>query len=123
MNDCREGEFYCLCNKVKKIYSLCKMSRKGEGRLERFQHNHDELKKLADKMWPYFEEIFILDSSSLEFFNKKYDYWSSRNRYNCSYSYLTLQEIIDNNEYVRKPNSDDRYFRFTYGYSFFLFLE
>ena len=34
--------------------------KKGEERLERFQHNHDELKKIADKMWPYFEEIFIL---------------------------------------------------------------
>ena len=45
--------------------------KKGQERLERFQHNHDELKKIADKMWPYFEEIFILDFS-LDFFNKEY---------------------------------------------------
>ena len=87
---------------------------KGEERLERFQHKHDELKELADKIWPYFEEIFILDSFSLDFFNKEYD-WSSRNRDDCSYSYLTLQEIIDNNEYIRKLNGNDRCFKFTCG--------
>ena len=48
-------------------------------------------------MWQYLEEIFILDSSSLDFFNKEY-HWFSRNRGDFSYSYLTLQEIIDNNE-------------------------
>ena len=68
MNDYKEGEFYCFCNKVKKRCTLCKMSSafsrdkmKAEELLERFQHNHDELKKLADEMWPYFEETFILD--------------------------------------------------------------
>ena len=73
--------------------------RKGEERLERYQHNFDELKKLADKMWPYFEECFILDKFSLDFFNKEY-HFSLQNRVDCSYSYLTLQEIIDNNEYL-----------------------
>ena len=121
MNDYREGEFYCFCNKVKKRCTLCKMSSafsqdkmKAEELLERFQHNHDELKKLADEMWPYFEETFILDFFSLGLFNKEY-HWSSRNRDNFSYSYLTLQEIIDNNEYKRKLNGDNRYFKFTYG--------
>ena len=85
---------------------------KGEEHYERFQHNHDELKKIADEMWPYLEEVFILESSSLDFFNREY-HWSSRNRDDCSYSYLTLQEIIDNNEYVRKLNGDGRYFKFT----------
>ena len=52
-----------------------------------------------------------MESSPLDFFNKEYQ-WSSRNRDDCSYSYLTFQEIIDNNEYVRKLNGDDRYFKF-----------
>ena len=106
MNDHREGEFYCFCNKVTKRCTLCKMhydfprdKKKGEERLERFQHNPDEIKKIADEIWPYLEEVFILESSSLDFFNKEY-HWSSRNKDDCSYSYLTLQEIIDNNEYV-----------------------
>ena len=46
-------------------------------------------------MWPYLKENFILESCSLDLFNKEY-HWSSRNRDDCSYSYLTLQEIIDN---------------------------
>ena len=52
--------------------------KKGEERLEMFQHNHNELNKIADEMLPYLE-IFILESSSLDFFNKEY-HWSSRNR-------------------------------------------
>ena len=65
-------------------------------------------------MLRYLEEIFILEPSSLDFFNREY-YWPSQNRDDCSYSYLTLQEIIDNNEYVQKPNGDDRCFKYTYG--------
>ena len=49
--------------------------KKGEERLEIFQHNHNELNKIADEMLPYLE-IFILESSSLDFFNKEY-HWSS----------------------------------------------
>ena len=52
--------------------------KKGEEHLEIFQHNHNELNKIADEMLPYLE-IFILESSSLDFFNKEY-HWSSRNR-------------------------------------------
>ena len=52
--------------------------KKGEERLEMFQNNHNELNKIADEMLPYLE-IFILESSSLDFFNKEY-HWSSRNR-------------------------------------------
>ena len=88
--------------------------KKGEERLEIFQHNHNELNKIGDEMLPYFKEIFVSESSSLDFFNKEY-YWSSRNRDDCSYSYLNVQEIIDNNEYVRKLNSNNIYFEFTYG--------
>ena len=52
--------------------------KKGEEHLEIFQHNHNELNKIADEMLPYLE-IFILESSSLDFFNKEY-HWSSQNR-------------------------------------------
>ena len=77
MNDYREGKFYCFCHKMKKKCILCKMSydfsrmkRKGEECLERYQHNFDELKKLADEMCTYFEECFNFYLSSLDFFNK-----------------------------------------------------
>ena len=86
INDHREGEFHCFYNKVKRGCTLCKMhydfsrdKNKGKEHLERFQHNHEELKKIADKMWPYLEEIFILEFFSLDFFNKEY-HWFSRNR-------------------------------------------
>ena len=41
-------------------YDFSRDKKKGEERLERFQHNHNELRKVADEMWPYLEEIFIL---------------------------------------------------------------
>ena len=55
MNDLREGEFYCFCNKVKKDVNCVKCTttfleikkkKKREGRLERFQHNHEDLKNV-----------------------------------------------------------------------------
>ena len=104
-NNYREGELYCSCDKLRQKCSLCKMSldfscvnKKGEERLERFQHNHVELKKIAQEMWLYLEEIFNTDQFALDIFRKEYS-WSSRSR--CgTYSYLSLQEIIDNNKYV-----------------------
>ena len=65
-------------------------------------------------MWPYFEEILILNSYSLGFFNKE-SQWSSQNRDKCPHSYITLLEITDNNEYIRKRNGDGRYLKFTLG--------
>ena len=35
------------------------IKKKGEERLERFQHNHDEIKKIADEIWPYLEEVLF----------------------------------------------------------------
>ena len=128
INENREGKFYHFCNRIKKKCMLCKMStdfsrtkRKGKEHLERYRHNFDALKKIAHKMWPFFEECFILDKFSLDFFSKEY-LFSLQNTVDCSYHYVTLQEIIDNNEYLQKLNSDKRYFEFTYCTNFFDFL-
>ena len=54
LNDHRGGEVYCFCNTIGQRCGLCKMycdfsntDKKGEGRLEQFQHDLNELKKLA----------------------------------------------------------------------------
>ena len=64
-------------------------------------------------MWPYLEEMFNTDQFALDIFRKECS-WSSRSRCGTC-SYLSLQEIIDNNEYVRNLNGDDKYFKFMYG--------
>ena len=66
--------------------------RKGKERLEKFQHNHEKLKKLAHEMWLYFEEIFILNYFSLDFLNKEY-HWYSQNTHDCSCSYITCKNV------------------------------
>ena len=104
MNDYREGEFFFFFekNKMKKT----------------------ELKKLTNEMCPYFEECFKFDASSTGFFKKEY-HWSSGNRVDCSYSHLTLQEIIDNNKYVRRLNCTNNLYKFTYSefLNFFIVLK
>ena len=57
-------------------YDFSRDKKKGEERLEWIRYNHNELKKIADEMWLYLEEIFILESSSSDFFNKE-NHWSS----------------------------------------------
>ena len=53
--------------------------------------------KIADKIFPFLAECFKLDSCFLDFFNKEYS-WSCCS-YDGTYSYLSLQEIIDYDEY------------------------
>ena len=63
MNGHREGEFY-FCGKEKEDVHFVKCTmifleiKKGKEHLERFQHNHNELKKITDKMWPYLKKKF-----------------------------------------------------------------
>ena len=72
-------------------------------RLIKFQHYMCKLTKIADEIFVYLKKRFERDSWSLDFFNKEYS-WSCRSR--CGiYSYLTLQEIIDYDEYLYKIGS------------------
>ena len=50
INDQREGEFYCFCNKVKSTMIFLEIKKKTEEHYEEFQPNHEELKKIADGM-------------------------------------------------------------------------
>ena len=58
------------------------------------------LTKIANKTFPFLKECFELDSLSLEFFNKEYS-WTYCS-FDGTYSYLSLQEIIDYDEYLYK---------------------
>ena len=75
----------------------------GLKRLIEFQHNMSKLTKIVDEIFVYLKECIEQDSWSLDFFNKEYSR-SCHSR--CGfYSYLTLQEIIDYNEYLYKIGS------------------
>ena len=104
MEDYQQGLIYCFHDKFEKKCSLCKMQsafeekkKNGLKRLVEFQHNIDMLTKIADEIFPFLAECFKLDSWSLDFFNKEYS-WSCHS-YDRTYSYLSLQEIIDYDEY------------------------
>ena len=49
INDQREGEFYCFCNKVRSTMIFLEI-KKTEEHVEEFQPNHEELNKIADGM-------------------------------------------------------------------------
>ena len=72
----------------------------GFERLVVFQHDIEMLTKIANEIFPFLKECFELDSWFLDFFNKEYP------RACCScdgtYSYLSLQEIIDYDKYLYK---------------------
>ena len=75
----------------------------GLKRLIEFQHNMSKLTKIADEIFVYLKECTEQDNWSLDFFNKEYSR-SCLSR--CGfYSYLTLQEIIDYDEYLYKIGS------------------
>ena len=74
--------------------------RNGSKRLVEFQYNMRELTKIADEIFVYLKERFERDTLSLNFFDKEYS-WFSRSYYE-TYSYLSLQEIIDYDEYLNK---------------------
>ena len=61
------------------------------------QHDFEILTKIANEIFPFLKECFELDSWPLDFFNKKY----LRSCSSCdgTYSYLSLQKVIDYDEY------------------------
>ena len=107
MEDYQQGSFYCFCNKIKMKCSLCKMQsafeekkKKGLERLVVFQYDMEMLTKIANEIFRFLKECFELDSWSLDFFNREY-LWTCCS-YDGTYSYLSLQEIIDYDEYLDK---------------------
>ena len=69
-------------------------------RLVVFQHEMEILTKIADEIFPFLKECFELDIRTLDFFNNVYS-WAFRcyDEANC---YLSLQGIIDYEEYMHK---------------------
>ena len=104
MEDYQQESLHCFCDKIKKKCSLCKMQSKerknGLERLVVFQHEIKMLAKIADEIFPFLKQCFELDSGSLDFFNKEYS-WPDR-CYDGTYYYLSLQDIIDYDEYMYK---------------------
>ena len=110
MGDYQEGSIYCFCNKIKEKCSLCKIQsafdekeKNGLKRLVQFHQDMDMLIKIVDEIFPFLKECFEQDSWSLDFFNKEY-FWSCCSFYG-TYSYLTLQEIIDYHECLYKTRN------------------
>ena len=103
----QQGSIYCFCDKIKKKYLLWKMQSAFEKekknsfeRLVVFQHDMQMLTKIANKIFPFLKECFELDSWSLDLFNKKYSL--TCRSYDGAYSYFSLWEIIDYDEYLYK---------------------
>ena len=84
MEDYQQGSFYCFCNKIKNKCLLWKMQsgfgkekNNGLERLAVFQHDMEMLTKIANKIFPFLKECFVLDSWSLDFFDKEHS-WTCR---------------------------------------------
>ena len=110
MEDYQQGSFYCFCDKIKKNCSLSKMQsafekekKNGLERLVVFQHEMEMLTKIADEIFSFLKECFELDIQSLDFFNKVCS-WAF-NYYDGTYCYLSLQNIIDYDEYMYKTGN------------------
>ena len=59
--------------------------------------------EIANEFFLFLKECFELDSWSLDFFNKEYSCFCRS--YDGTYSYLTLEEIIDFDEYLFKTRN------------------
>ena len=105
MEDYQQEFFDCFCDKIKKKRSLCKMQsafekekKNGLEILVIFQHEMEMLTKSANEFFPFLKECFELESCSLDLFNKE-NLWFFR-CYDGTYCYLSLQDIIDYDEYM-----------------------
>ena len=97
-----------------------KEKKNGLEKLVEFQHEMEILTKIADEIFPFLKECFELDIQSLDFFNKIY-LWAFR-CYDGTYCYLSLQDIIDYEEYMYKTRK--KIIRFKVEMKLFLhFLE
>ena len=59
--------------------------------------------KIADEIFPFLKECFELDIQSLDFLNKVY-LWTLKS-YDGTYCHLSLQDIIDYDEYMYKTGN------------------
>ena len=105
MEDYQQELFDCFCDKIKKKRSLCKMQsafekekKNGLEILVIFQHEMEMLAKSANEFFPFLKECFELKNCSLDLFNKE-NLWFFR-CYDGTYCYLSLQDIIDYDEYM-----------------------
>ena len=89
--------------KLKRKSAFEKEKKNGLERLVVFQHEMGMLTKIVDEIFPFLNECLELDIWSSDFFNKEY-LWSFR-CYNGTYCHLSLQDIIDYDEYIYKTGN------------------
>ena len=97
--------YYCYCHKQKQLKcTLCEFCEhfsdvKIENKLiknfliENYKEK-DQLDKIVNIIKPFFHKVKFENRSSLDFFNKEY-YWHSRDISTGTISYVTLDQIID----------------------------
>ena len=81
-----------------------KEKKNGLERLVVFQHEMEMLTKIADEIFSFLKECFELDIWSLDFFDKEYS-WPFP-CYDGTYSYLSLQDIIDYYQHMHKTENN-----------------
>ena len=97
--------YYCYCHKKRQPKcTLCEFCEhfcnvKIENKpIKNFliQNNKekDQLNKIVNLIKPFFDKVKFENKGSLEFFNKEY-YWHSRDISTGTISYLTLDQIIE----------------------------
>ena len=72
-------------------------------RLVVFQHDMEVVTKIANEIFPFLKECSELGSWPLDLLNKEY-LWSFC-LYDGTYCYLSLQEIINHDEYMYKTGN------------------
>ena len=97
--------YYCYCHKEKQSKcTLCEFCEyfpiaKIENMpiknfLIKNYNEKNQLDKIVNLMKPFFDKVKFENKSSLEFFNKEY-YWHSRDISTGTISYVTLDQIIE----------------------------
>ena len=97
--------YYCYCHKQKqpkcKLCEFCE--RFPDAKIENKPIKHflienykekDQLDKIVHIIKPFFDKVKFENKSSLDFFNKEY-YWHSRDILTGTISYVTLDQIIE----------------------------
>ena len=119
------GFYYCFCDKYQDcqneygqqysclLYQIPIEFRNFEEYLGRNQYNILSLKQFAFCLFPFLEECYKVHKPFLEAFSGHYT-WSSRDWNTGEKSELSLKEIIEYNDYLKKLNGKEKYFNFFY---------
>ena len=83
--------------------------------LERNSENKAKLNELAELIWPFLKNIYLVQRNRLEFFDDEY-VWTFRDWNTFETSSMTLRQIINYDKYLNDLNGAERYFRFIYGH-------